>query len=299
MATLKTLFEQQQAGLTVYSPDCVQSRLWGNLDKKIMESTSLQVGFRAWIYHDVNSINRFYSDGQEDIPLSHDSPQEKIRQIDAVPIEKLQSGHLFVKLLLMGPSLLTIWFGENAIEKLLKLKGKTHPAESETGTIRGGFWCDNLVCNLMHSSDNAAEAIRELKAVGFTDLLDNSPTVTGCPAQPTTIAGNYVSHSSIVIVCDVINRMLLTSGDAPLLTYELTISGDAQATMQLLVPLLTEAANTLSQHPLAQFIHAYLAGNAVTVTNLMQQLPVTQWERFVIQCGVLTRSAWLKENPKF
>ena len=294
MTSLKTLFEQQQAGLTVYSPDCIQSRLWGNLDKKIMESTGLQVGFRAWIYHDVNSLNRFYAAPDEAVAHDTETAQEKIRKVDALPVEQLKHGHLFAKLMLSGVSLLTIWHGENAIEKLLKLKGKTHPAEAESGTIRGSFWCDNLVCNLMHSSDDAAEAIRELRAIGFAELLDNPPTVTGCPAVPTNITGNYVAHSSIVVVCDIVNRVLLTMNHLQPLTYTLPPSGDAHETSELLTPLLTDTVKRVSHEALVQFIEAYLAGDLVTVTTLMQQLPVTQWEHFVIQCGTLSRYAWLK-----
>ena len=57
-------------------------------------------------------------------------------------------------------------------QTLLNVKGKTQPAEADEESIRGGFWCDNGVCNLAHTSDDAAEAERELAALQLEQWLD-------------------------------------------------------------------------------------------------------------------------------
>jgi nucleoside diphosphate kinase len=295
MALLKQLLTQDAVGLTVYSPDCIQSRLWGNLDKRIAEATGLQVGFRTWIYHDVNSVERFYRADDEDTPAnpqSTESPIERARKLEDVPAEKLQSGHLVVRLLISGPSLLTIWHGDNALQKLLAIKGRTHPAQAEAHTIRGSFWCDNAVCNLIHSSDSAAELERELKAVGLGELLDSAPQM-GRLAQVRPQA--YPTHSGIVSVCDIVNRVLEITSDIPLLEYELRQSGFARETMLHLTSLLQTATAKLSGHVVAGLIEAYLRGDIVAVTAAMKQLPVTKWEHFVIQCSTLSRDRWLQE----
>jgi nucleoside diphosphate kinase len=295
MTMLKQLLSEEKVGLTVYSPDCIQSRLWGNLDSRISDATGLQVGYRTWIYHDVNSVERFYRADDEDEPANPqttESPIERARKLEDVPAEKLQAGHLVVRLLVSGSSLLTIWHGDNAIQKLLAIKGRTHPAQAEAQTIRGSFWCDNAVCNLIHSSDSAAELERELKAVGLGELLDSAPKM-GRLAQVRPQA--YPTHSGIVSVCDVVKRVLEISDDAELFEYELPSSGDAHETMQYLTSLLQTAAAKMSGHPVAGFIESYLRGDIVAVTAAMKQMPVTKWEHFVIQCGTLSRDRWLQQ----
>ena len=296
MVLLKQLLNQDAVTLSVYSPDCIQSRLWGNLDSRISEATGLQVGYRQWIYHDVNSVERFYSGPGEEAasPQSTESPIERARKLEDVPAEKLQSGHLVVRLLISGPSLLTIWHGDNAIQKLLALKGRTHPAQAEPHTIRGSFWCDNAVCNLIHSSDSTSEVERELKAVGLGNLLDAEPQM-GRIAQAHPDVERSIAHSGIVSVCEVVNRVLEITNDMPLLEYELPQSGSARETVENLTTVLQSSALKLSSHPAAGFIEAYLRGDIVAVTAAMKQMPVTKWEHFVIQCSTLSRDRWLQQ----
>ena len=284
---LRDLFREQQAGLTVYSPDCTQSRLWGNLDHAIHEATGFQIVRRQWINHDINTILRFYR-GSEDQPPVEQDPIEAFHKYDSVPVELLQYGHLMVKLLLMGPSLVTIWRGNNVIPTLLSIKGKTQPAEAADGSIRGSFWCDNGVCNLAHTSDDAAEAERELAALKLEQWLDETvgqaPLINPIPA-PTA----YVAHSAISIVGDVVNRLLIAANAEPM-SIHLPASGSAKETNQLLTGQLREAADRYSE--IAAFVDAFLAGDLITVTEMLTALPVTRWEHFVIQCGTVNRDQW-------
>jgi nucleoside diphosphate kinase len=287
MALLGELFRDQQAGLTVYSPDCAQSRLWGNLDHAIHAATGFQIVRRHWISHDINSILRFYS-GPDGAPPAEQDPAAAIHKYDNIPAETLQYGHLVTRLLLMGPALVTIWRGDDAIPALLRSKGKTQPAEAAAGSIRGGFWCDNGVCNLVHSSDDTAEAERELAALKLDHWLDEDvghyPLLDPIPAPAA-----YVAHSGISVVCDVVNRLLI-AGNAECMPIRLPASGGARETnQQLTVHLRQTAARHATTAP---FIDAFLAGDLIAVTAMLKSLPVTRWEHFAIQCGAVNRDRW-------
>lgn len=288
MTLLRELFRDQRAGLTVYSPDCTQSRLWGNLDHAIHQATGFQIVRRQWFRHDINSILRFYG-GPDDDPPAKQDPAEAMRKYDSIPADKLQYGHLVVKLLMRGPSLVTIWRGENAIPTLLRVKGKTQPAEAAAGSIRGGFWCDNGVCNLAHTSDDVPEAMRELAALKLDHWLDEEagqvPLIDPIPA-PTAV----VAHSGISIVCDVVKRVL-SVGTAKPKSIDLPVSGSAKQTNHQLTVHLRETA---ASHPdTAPFINAFLAGDLIAVTDMLDSLPITSWEHFAIQCGTVNRDRWL------
>ncbi len=287
MALLRELFQNQEAGLTVYLPDCAQSRLWGNLDHAIHKATGFQIVRRQWVNHDINSILRFYR-GSDDEPPAERDPVEAARKYDSIPAETLQYGHLMVKLLLMGPSLVTIWRGENAIPTLLDVKGKTQPAEAAADSIRGNFWCDNGVCNLVHTSDDTAEAERELTVLKLDHWL-NEDAVQASLIDPIPAPTSYVAHSGISIVCEVVNRVLIADQMLPM-SIHLPASGSAKKTNQQLTMHLREAAARHSE--IVPFIDAFLAGDLIAVTNMLNSLPVTRWEQFVIQCGAVNRDRW-------
>ncbi len=291
LVSIKSLFENEQAGFTVYSPDCTQSRLWGNLDHAIHDSTGFEPVYRQWIYHDYNSLIRFYTAGDQSEPAYQD-PQEAARRYDNVAAEDLRYGHLVGMLLLSGPSLLTVWRGDKAIPTLLELKGKTHPPEASPKSIRGRFWCDNGVCNLLHVSDNYAEAKRELGVVKVWDSLGEIDPNPMSLIDPIPAPTRYVAHSGISVACDVINRMLMGIPSARGLNIQLPPSGDSKETNTMLTAVLQEAAQQLPDSTVAEFSRAYLAEDVITVTNMLKHMPVTKWEHFIIQCGAITRGKW-------
>lgn len=287
MTTLKALFANGQAGFTVYSPDCAQSRLWGNLDHAIHDTTGFQPVYRQWINHDINSIMRFYSGGDDDAPTEQD-PEAAMKKYENIPAEDLKYGHLVVRLFLSGPSLLTVWQGErDMIGALLRLKGATHPAAAAPQSIRGRFWCDNAVCNLLHTSDDLAEAERELRAVHVSLDREAAPMPL---IEPIPAPVSYAAHSGLSVLCDVMNRVLLGEGEK--LVVDLPTSGDARETHHVLTRVFREAAERSSPSAVSQLINAYLAGEVVTVTRMLKRMPVTKWEHFIIQCGAITRDQW-------
>jgi nucleoside diphosphate kinase len=288
--SITRLFEQEKAGFTVYSPDCTQSRLWGNLDHAIHQATGFQPIYRQWIQHDYNSIMHFYTAGNQP-PPPYLSPEEGARKYDNIPPQDLKYGHLVGKLFLSGPSLLTIWHGNRTIETLLILKGKTHPSEASSDSIRGRFWCDNGVCNLLHVSDDYPEAQRELRVLNLWESLDAAdgaplPLITPIPAPNT-----YIAHSGISVACDVVNRLLISCQAMPLM-FSLPLSGNAKETNRILTDIMHHTAHQFPDTLAAKFIVAYLGGDVISVSEMFKQIPVTLWEKFIIQCGTITRDKW-------
>jgi nucleoside-diphosphate kinase len=66
-----------------------------------------------------------------------------------------------------GPAVAMAWEGEGAVALARRLMGATDSKKAEPGTLRQQFGTDNRF-NLVHGSDSAASAAREL-AFYFTD----------------------------------------------------------------------------------------------------------------------------------
>lgn len=60
-----------------------------------------------------------------------------------------------------GPVLAMVWEGENAVSICRNMMGKTNPAESAPGTIRGDFGMVTGL-NIIHGSDSVESAQREI-----------------------------------------------------------------------------------------------------------------------------------------
>lgn len=54
------------------------------------------------------------------------------------------------------------YIGSDAINKLLNIKGNSHPKFAKQNTIRRNFWCDNKICNLIHTNDSLEKMLEEL-----------------------------------------------------------------------------------------------------------------------------------------
>ena len=61
-----------------------------------------------------------------------------------------------------GPVLAMVWEGENAVAICRNMMGKTNPAESAPGTIRGDYGMVTGL-NIIHGSDSVESAEREIR----------------------------------------------------------------------------------------------------------------------------------------
>ncbi len=67
-----------------------------------------------------------------------------------------------VKYITSGPVVAMVWEGREAVAAARKMMGSTRPMEAELGTIRADFGMD-VERNLIHGSDSAASAEKEIK----------------------------------------------------------------------------------------------------------------------------------------
>jgi len=67
-----------------------------------------------------------------------------------------------IEFITSGPVVAMVWEGRNAIEIARKICGATSPDKAEIGTIRGDF-VNSISANIIHSSDSAENAEREIK----------------------------------------------------------------------------------------------------------------------------------------
>jgi nucleoside-diphosphate kinase len=72
-----------------------------------------------------------------------------------------------VSFITSSPVFATVWEGEGAIAMARAMMGKTNPAESAPGTIRGDF-AISLGMNIIHGSDSPESAAREI-SLWFSD----------------------------------------------------------------------------------------------------------------------------------
>lgn len=73
-----------------------------------------------------------------------------------------------------GPLVSVVVEGERAIEGIRAIVGATNPTLAAAGTIRGDLgraWKDGIVRNIVHASDSATSADREI-AIWFPELVD-------------------------------------------------------------------------------------------------------------------------------
>ena len=66
-----------------------------------------------------------------------------------------------IKYITSGPVLAMVLEGENAVSVCRNMMGKTNPAESAPGTIRGDY-AMVVGCNIIHGSDSVESAKREI-----------------------------------------------------------------------------------------------------------------------------------------
>lgn len=126
-----------QRTLIIFKPDCVQRRLVGQV------------------------LQRFESKGLRIAAL-------KLMQVDRVIGEKHYAEHAgkpffegLIKFITGGPVVVGVLQGNEAIAVVRAMLGATNGAAANAGTIRGDFSISKQN-NLMHGSDSAESAVREI-----------------------------------------------------------------------------------------------------------------------------------------
>jgi nucleoside-diphosphate kinase len=113
-------------------------------------------------------IGRFERKGLELVAL-------KLMQVEAALAERHYDEHKekpffgeLVQFITRGPLVAMVLEGESAVEAARQVIGATNPIEAAPGSIRGDF-ATEITFNLVHGSDSAASAEREI-GIFFPEL---------------------------------------------------------------------------------------------------------------------------------
>ncbi|MFO8034218.1 MAG: nucleoside-diphosphate kinase [Candidatus Bipolaricaulota bacterium] len=123
--------------LVLLKPDALKRRLVGRIIRRI-EDKGLRIAATKLMWLPRELAERHYSEHREK-PFF----QELVRFITA------------------GPLVAMVVEGDEAINIVRRLMGKTNPKQAEPGTIRGDFGLA-VTCNLVHGSDSPESARREI-----------------------------------------------------------------------------------------------------------------------------------------
>lgn len=276
MKTIRDGILLNKIGLTVYSPDTYNSNLAKQIDCFIINKIKLTPEYREVIMHDENSIKRFYE------PIVSNNPNLE----------------LVVQLFTSGPSLLTIWSGDNAISKLISIKGKSHPKLAEDNTIRGNFWCDNKVCNLVHTSDSNNEMYRELESIQKKSILElpflnNDMNFNRVESDYNFHNSNnsMISHNGMFIFAYCIARLLKKISGVNLNIPKLPENGNSKATYEVLVNYFTLIKDYDIEN-VSIIINKFLLGDTSCIKLLADSIELTTWEEFIIKCSINSMNIW-------
>lgn len=254
--------------LTLYSPEAIRSCLPFFLDEYIHRQTGLIPVYRERKLISGELLRRFYQNG--------------------TMVNYPALWRLINTLFSSGPSIITLWKGKNAIAKMLKVKGRTHPADAEPDSIRGRFWCDSPLCNLMHSSDSPIELAKEMAAVLSPNFIEGKTglgSITEFRAQP------IIRHSGIILfhqrLCSMIHKSATTN--------HVHYTDKAEEVNRFLTSDLLRIIRT-QPIEINNLVTSFLQGDAVGFDQYAGLVPFSDWERLMINCSMEGRKKW---NSKF
>jgi len=267
---VKPLFDSDDLGLVVFSPDAVRSQLIGSLEREIASLTGCVPVFRRWFCHTPASIEAFYK-----ASIPNNTPH----------------WHLVSALFNSGPSLAVIWRGEDAIAKLDAVKGSSHPAEATLPSIRSRYWCDNPVMNLIHVSDDRETAINEIEIIQTcAGELNLNNQVLECLPDDNTTTMPHIEHSGVLVFLRVVRSLVESYTNIRLGTIELPKDGSAKLSQSIARTKLEKYADVYPA--ISKCIQLFLEGSSDTIHHLEFLVPLTPWDKLAISCGVVARKRW-------
>ncbi|GGA32435.1 nucleoside-diphosphate kinase [Okeania sp. KiyG1] len=271
---VKPLFDSDDLGLVVFSPDAARSRLIGSLEREIASLTGCVPVLRRWFCHTPASIEAFYR-----VSIPNNTPH----------------WHLVSALFNSGPSLAVIWRGEDAISKLGAVKGSSHPAEAKSTSIRSRYWCDNPVMNLIHVSDDRETAINEIGIIQTcAGELEINDQLLECLPEDHTITISRVEHSGVLVFLRVVQYLVESYTNIRLEKIELPESGSAKLSQSIARTKLEEYADAYQD--VSACIQLFLEGSSDTISHLESLVPLTAWDKLAVSCGVVARRQWNRSS---
>lgn len=252
--------ERPWLAMCIQAPDALASGLCHMLDRHVAEQTGLALQAAVIRVHDAGSIRAFYS-----VSGGTAGPHWPL-------VEALYDGR---------PVRIAWWAGDRALTLLQGIKGRTQPAESGPETIRGRFWCDNPVANLIHVSDSEEAMAREGRILAA--LPAGRLPGQAAPRR----AWDWTRHSALPTLV----RLLASDlGLDPHRLLALPRSGDAAETARRSVRALRRLA--ASAPAAARLVEAYLDGEGGPLEEFIDRRPIKAWDALVLRAGLHAAAAW-------
>ena len=183
--------QKTERTFVILKPDAVQRGLIGEIIKRI-EQKGLKISAMKTILATEEQVFEHYAKSDEWFSSKGQGIIEN-RKSAGMGIEKepIEYGKDIVralaKYMTAGPSIGIVVEGHSTVNVVTKLTGSTEPATADIGTVRGDFCIDTFsfanlddraVRNLIHCSEDLADAEREIK-VWFTEEEIISYSVVG------------------------------------------------------------------------------------------------------------------------
>jgi len=166
---------KKERTFVILKPDAVQRGLIGEIINRI-EKTGLKLVALKLVNATEEQLWKHYEKDDAWFIRKGERTIED-RKTAGMPIDKeaLEYGkdiiRALVKFMSSGPIVPMVWEGNQASGIIKKIVGSTEPLSSESGTIRGDYTLDSYelaslderaVRNLVHCSDPASDALREI-----------------------------------------------------------------------------------------------------------------------------------------
>lgn len=166
---------KKEKSLIILKPDAVQRGLIGDLIKRI-EKTGLKLVALKFVVATEDQLWKHYNKDDAWFLKKGEAIIEQRKEVGlAIEKEAIEYGKDIIKALVTfmtcGPIVPMVFEGNQAAGIVKKIVGSTEPLKSEAGTIRGDYTLDSYalaglddraVRNLIHCSDPAEEAEREI-----------------------------------------------------------------------------------------------------------------------------------------
>lgn len=179
----------QERSLVLLKPDSVQRSLVGDIIERF-ERTGLKITALKMIVPTEAQLLEHYNKTDEWYERKGKGIIEDLKaQGQVVDKEPIEYGRdiirTIVRYMTAAPVVAMILEGNQACAVVTKVVGTTEPATSDVGTIRGDYTVDSYahatyenraVRNLVHQSENPAEAEREIKIWFQTEEIMNYTT---------------------------------------------------------------------------------------------------------------------------
>ncbi len=168
---------KKEQTFVILKPDTIQRSLIGEITGRL-ERTGLKLVAAKMVYPTEKQLLEHYGKGDEWY-LTKGEKRKKFLMDAGVKIDESRPPIDFGKDIIGNiihymrscPVVAMVWEGNQAVAVVKKLVGSTDPTSSDVGTIRGDYQIDSYLFsdteqralrNLLHCSDQAAEAQREI-----------------------------------------------------------------------------------------------------------------------------------------